>query len=132
MTDSSRAALDALSKAAQVLAVGTGESQLHAATEHVATALGASSVSLLALLSDPDHVYLVADSEEVDVGRGATWTTSSMQLSSGSLGSIIAACSTRSRTYLPSSSNRSTIISRAVQPRWLEWNATALSAAGSS
>ncbi len=70
MTDGTRAALDALSKAAQVLAVGTGESQLHAATEHVAAALGASSVSLLALLSDPDHVYLVADSEEVDVGRG--------------------------------------------------------------
>jgi PAS domain S-box-containing protein len=64
-----RAALDALARAGQVLAVGTGESQLHAATEHVATALGADSVSLLALLSDPDHAYLVADSEEVDVGR---------------------------------------------------------------
>jgi PAS domain S-box-containing protein len=70
LTDDTRAALDALSRAAQVLAVGTGESQLHAATEHVVSALGASSVSLLALLSDPDHVYLVADSEEVDVGRG--------------------------------------------------------------
>jgi PAS domain S-box-containing protein len=62
-------ALDALSKAGQVLAVGTGESQLHAATEHVALALGAESVTLLALLSDPDHVYLVADSDEIEVGR---------------------------------------------------------------
>jgi PAS domain S-box-containing protein len=62
-------ALDALCKAGQVLAVGTGETQLHAATEHVAMALGAESVSLLALLSDPDHVYLVADSDEIDVGR---------------------------------------------------------------
>jgi PAS domain S-box-containing protein len=69
MSDRSGAALDALARAAQVLAVGTGESQLHAATEHVATALGADSVSLLALLSDPDNAYLVADSEEVDVGR---------------------------------------------------------------
>ena len=62
-------ALDALSKAGQVLAVGTGESQLHAATEHVALALGAESVTLLALLSDPEHVYLVADSDEIEVGR---------------------------------------------------------------
>ena len=61
--------LDTLAKAAQVLAVGTGESQLHAAAEHVAVALGADSVSLLALLADPDFVYLVADSEEIDTGR---------------------------------------------------------------
>ena len=52
-----------------MLAVGTGESQLHAAAEHVAVALGADSVSLLALLSDPDFVYLVADSDELDIGR---------------------------------------------------------------
>ena len=69
MSDETRAALDSLANAAQVLAVGTGESQLHAATEHVALALGAESVSLLALLSDPDTVYLVADSDEVEVGR---------------------------------------------------------------
>ena len=62
-------ALDTLAKAAQVLAVGTGESQLHAAAEHVAVALGAESVSLLALLSDPEFVYLVADSDELDTGR---------------------------------------------------------------
>ena len=31
-----RPALDGLAQAAQVLAVGTGESQLHAATEHIA------------------------------------------------------------------------------------------------
>jgi PAS domain S-box-containing protein len=61
--------LDTLAKAAQVLAVGTGESQLHAAAEHVAFALGADSVTLLALLSDPEYVYLVADSEEIDTGR---------------------------------------------------------------
>jgi PAS domain S-box-containing protein len=67
--DGGRPALEALCKAGQVLAVGTGESQLHAATEHVALALGAESVSLLALLSDPDHVYLVADSDEIEVGR---------------------------------------------------------------
>ena len=65
----SDAALDALVKAAQVLAVGTGESQLHAAAEHVALALGAESVSLLALLADPEFVYLVADSDEIDTGR---------------------------------------------------------------
>jgi PAS domain S-box-containing protein len=62
-------ALDPLVKAAQVLAVGTGESQLHAAAEHVAVALGAESVSLLALLADPEFVYLVADSDELDTGR---------------------------------------------------------------
>ena len=69
MSDQDGSALDVLAKAAQVLAVGTGESQLHAAAEHVAVALGADSVSLLALLSDPDFVYLVADSEELDTGR---------------------------------------------------------------
>ncbi len=62
-------ALDGLSQAAQVLAVGTGESQLHAATEHVAQALGAASASLFAVLSDPDVAYLVADSEEIEMGR---------------------------------------------------------------
>jgi PAS domain S-box-containing protein len=69
VTDQDGSPLDVLAKAAQVLAVGTGESQLHAAAEHVAVALGADSVSLLALLSDPDFVYLVADSEEIDTGR---------------------------------------------------------------
>jgi PAS domain S-box-containing protein len=69
VSDDTRAALDSLANAAQVLAVGTGESQLHAATEHVTLALGADSVSLLAMLSDPDTVYLVADSDEVEVGR---------------------------------------------------------------
>jgi len=67
--DATHDALDALAKAGQVLAVGTGESQLHAATEHVADALAADSVSLLAILSDPDNVYLVADSDEIEVGR---------------------------------------------------------------
>jgi PAS domain S-box-containing protein len=67
--EAAAAALDALAKAGQVLAVGTGESQLHAATEHVADALAADSVSLLALLSDPGNVYLVADSDEIEVGR---------------------------------------------------------------
>src|SRR5262245_46081590 len=69
MTDEDGPPLDVLVKAAQVLAVGTGESQLHAAAEHVAVALGAYSVSLLALLTDPEFVYLVADSEEIDTGR---------------------------------------------------------------
>ena len=69
MTDDVRTALDVLGKAAQVLAVGTGESQLHAAAEHIAVALGAESVSLLALLADPEHAYLVADSDAVDLGR---------------------------------------------------------------
>ena len=64
-----RSALDGLAQAAQVLAVGTGESQLHAATEHVARALGATSVSLLAVLADPEAAYLVADSGEVEIGR---------------------------------------------------------------
>lgn len=59
-------ALDSLAQAAQVLAVGTGESQLHAAVEHVARALGASSVSLFGLLADPDAAYLVADSGEAE------------------------------------------------------------------
>ncbi|HEY4392791.1 MAG TPA: PAS domain S-box protein [Polyangia bacterium] len=62
--------LEGLAQAAQVLAVGTGESQLHAATEHIARALGATSVSLLAVLSDPDAAYLVADSGEIEPGRG--------------------------------------------------------------
>jgi len=67
--DPGRQALDGLAQAAQVLAVGTGESQLHAATEHIARALGATSVSLLAVLADPDAAYLVADSGEVEIGR---------------------------------------------------------------
>src|SRR5205814_1834117 len=59
---------DGLAQAAQVLAVGTGESQLHAATEHIARALRATSVSLLAVLADPDAAYLVADSGEIEPG----------------------------------------------------------------
>jgi PAS domain S-box-containing protein len=69
VNDEARVAFDSLASAAQVLGVGTGESQLHAATEHVALALGAESVSLLATLSDPDTIYLVADSDEGEVGR---------------------------------------------------------------
>ncbi len=70
MSDKLRRALDEdLVKAAQVLAVGTGESQLHAAAEHVAHALAASSVSILAVVSDPEAAYIVADSDESDVGR---------------------------------------------------------------
>jgi PAS domain S-box-containing protein len=69
VTDRDGSPLDVLVKAAQVLAVGTGESQLHAAAEHVAVALGAESVSLLALLNDANFVYLVADSDEIDTGR---------------------------------------------------------------
>jgi PAS domain S-box-containing protein len=64
-------ALDSLAQAAQVLAVGTGESQLQAAVEHVAHALGAGSVSLLALLADPDAAYLVADSGEDEMPQVA-------------------------------------------------------------
>jgi PAS domain S-box-containing protein len=64
-----RALDDDLNKAAQVLAVGTGESQLHAAAEHIAHALAATSVSLLAVVSDPDSAYIVADSDESEVGR---------------------------------------------------------------
>ncbi|HSS38822.1 MAG TPA: PAS domain S-box protein [Polyangia bacterium] len=70
-------ALDSLAQAAQVLAVGTGESQLHAAVEHVARALGATSVSLFALLSDPEAAYLVADSGADDaspVSAGVRWS----------------------------------------------------------
>jgi PAS domain S-box-containing protein len=67
--DAGRGGLDRLAQAAQVLAVGTGESQLHAAAEHIARALGAASVSLLAVLADPEAAYLVAASEEVEVGR---------------------------------------------------------------
>jgi PAS domain S-box-containing protein len=65
-----RAVEDDLWKAAQVLAVGTGESQLHAAAEHIAHALAASSVSVLAVVSEtPDAAYIVADSDESEVGR---------------------------------------------------------------
>jgi PAS domain S-box-containing protein len=64
-----RALGDDLVKAAQVLAVGTGESQLHAAAEHIAHALAASSVSILAVVSDPEVAYIVADSDESEVGR---------------------------------------------------------------
>jgi PAS domain S-box-containing protein len=70
MSDEMRRALDEdLCKAAQVLSVGTGESQMHAVAEHLARALGAASVSLLAVVSDPDAAYVVADSDEADVGR---------------------------------------------------------------
>jgi PAS domain S-box-containing protein len=70
MSDLLRRAIDEdLWKAAQVLAVGTGESQLHAAAEHVAHALAASSVSVLAVVSDSDAAYIVADSDESEVGR---------------------------------------------------------------
>jgi PAS domain S-box-containing protein len=65
-----RAVDEDLWKAAQVLAVGTGESQLHAAAEHIAHALRASSVSVLAVVSEvPDAAYIVADSDESEVGR---------------------------------------------------------------
>jgi PAS domain S-box-containing protein len=64
-----RAVDEDLWKAAQVLAVGTGESQLHAFAEHVAHALAASSLSVLAVVSDPDAAYIVADSDESEVGR---------------------------------------------------------------
>ncbi len=70
MSDRLRRALDEdLCKAAQVLAVGTGESQLHAAAEHIAHALAASSVSVLAVVADPEAAYIVADSDESEVGR---------------------------------------------------------------
>jgi PAS domain S-box-containing protein len=70
VSDRLRRALDEdLVKAAQVLAVGTGESQLHAAAEHIAHALAASSVSILAVVSDPEAAYIVADSDESEVGR---------------------------------------------------------------
>ena len=71
MSDLLRRAVDEdLWKAAQVLAVGTGESQLHAFAEHVAHALGASSVSVLAVVSETtDAAYIVADSDESEVGR---------------------------------------------------------------
>lgn len=65
-------ALDSLAQAAQVLAVGTGESQLHAAVEHVARALSASAVSLFALLADPEAAYLVADSGEAETSTLAS------------------------------------------------------------
>jgi PAS domain S-box-containing protein len=60
---------EGLIKVAQVLAVGTGESQLHAAAEHVAHALGASSATVLAAVSDTESVYIVADSDEAETGR---------------------------------------------------------------
>jgi PAS domain S-box-containing protein len=60
---------DGLAQVAQVLAVGTGESQLHAAAEHIAYALGASSVTVLALVSESDSVYIVADSDEAETSR---------------------------------------------------------------
>jgi PAS domain S-box-containing protein len=70
MSEHLRRALDEdLCKAGQVLAVGTGESQLHAAAEHIAHALAASSVSILAVVGDPDAAYIVADSDEAEVGR---------------------------------------------------------------
>jgi PAS domain S-box-containing protein len=70
VSDELRRAIDEdLCKAAQVLAVGTGESQLHAVAEHVAHALTASSVSVLAVVSDADAAYIVADSDEIEVGR---------------------------------------------------------------
>jgi PAS domain S-box-containing protein len=71
MSDLLRRAIDEdLWKAAQVLAVGTGESQLHAAAEHIAHALAASSVSILAVVNEnSDHAYIVADSDESEVGR---------------------------------------------------------------
>lgn len=70
MSDELRRAIDEdLCKAAQVLAVGTGESQLHAVAEHIAHALTASSVSVLAVVSDAEAAYIVADSDEVEVGR---------------------------------------------------------------
>ncbi|MEA2700316.1 MAG: hypothetical protein QOI66_4587, partial [Myxococcales bacterium] len=60
---------EGLAQVAQVLAVGTGESQLHAAAEHIAHALDASSVTVLALVSDLESVYIVADSDEAETGR---------------------------------------------------------------
>jgi PAS domain S-box-containing protein len=70
VSDDLRRVLDeGLSKAAHVLAVGTGDSQLHAAAEHITHALGASSVTILAVVSDPDSAFIVADSDEVDTGR---------------------------------------------------------------
>jgi PAS domain S-box-containing protein len=58
-----------LAKVAQVLAIGTGASQLHAVAEHVAHALEASSVTILAVVPDIESVYIVADSDETETGR---------------------------------------------------------------
>jgi PAS domain S-box-containing protein len=70
VSDELRRVLDeGLAKAAQVLAVGTGDSQLHAAAEHIAHALRASSVTVLAVVSDTDSVFIVGDSDEVDTAR---------------------------------------------------------------
>jgi PAS domain S-box-containing protein len=52
-----------------VLAIGTGASQLQAVAEHVAHALEASSVTILAVVADVDSVYIVADSDETETGR---------------------------------------------------------------
>ncbi len=69
-TDTAQQRIDEdLAKVAQVLAIGTGASQLHAVAEHVAHALEASSVTLLAVISDVDSVYIVADSDETETGR---------------------------------------------------------------
>ncbi|HVR60705.1 MAG TPA: PAS domain S-box protein [Polyangia bacterium] len=70
MSDDLRQILDdGLAQAAQVLAVGTGESQLHAAAEHIAHAMGATSLTVLAVVNDPESVYIVGDSDETETGR---------------------------------------------------------------
>jgi PAS domain S-box-containing protein len=61
---SGRALGDWLTKAAEALAIGTDEHHLHDAAEHMAHALGARSVVVLATLRDGESPQVIADSDE--------------------------------------------------------------------
>ena len=54
---------------ATAAARGTGSAMSGWHSGQIQTYLRAIGVSLLALLADPEFVYLVADSEEIDTGR---------------------------------------------------------------
>jgi PAS domain S-box-containing protein len=55
---------EGLTKAADVLSGGSDEAHLHDAALHLARALGASSVALLATVREGESLHLVADSDE--------------------------------------------------------------------
>ncbi|MES1206538.1 MAG: PAS domain S-box protein [Pseudomonadota bacterium] len=64
MLDPGRLLGEGLTKAAEALAAGTDELHLHDAAEHLARALGARTVAVLATINDGDYPHVIADSAE--------------------------------------------------------------------
>jgi len=61
--DSRRVLGEGLTRAAEVLAIGSDDAHMRAASRHVAHALGATGVTILAVLGEGDPPHVVADSD---------------------------------------------------------------------